>query len=373
MPTASPPLRSARTPQGRGRPQPLRPAVDPADGRAGPGPEAEVPGRGARRAAVRRLQQEALESRPLRRHRAERRHAARQPEHCGEPPSLRRAQPELPRPGPAAPARRDPLALPPRPARRRPRRARTPRRPTAARPTRPTWPTSSTAPSFASCAVPSARIRSSRFRGIPAGRRGDGGQPLIAVLPGDGIGPEVTAAAARLLEAIGDFELPEYVVGGASIDAHGTALTDEVLEACRAADAVLLGAVGGPKWDTTDPDAPRPEQGLLGLRKGLGLFANLRPARPFDGADRGQPAPARRDRRYRPARRPRAHWRHLLRRQGPRGRHRARRLHLLRRGDRADRPRRLRVRAAARRLAAAGRRRSTRRTCSRPRGSGARS
>src|SRR5438034_6863638 len=103
----------------------------------------------------------------------------------------------------------------------------------------------------------------------------------IAVLPGDGIGPEVTAAAARLLEAIGDFDLDEHVVGGASIDAHGTALTDDVLEACRAADAVLLGAVGGPKWDTTDPDAPRPEQGLLGLRKGLGLFANLRPVRPF--------------------------------------------------------------------------------------------
>ena len=69
-------------------------------------------------------------------------------------------------------------------------------------------------------------------------------------------------------------------MGGCSIDAHGAALTDEVLDACRAADAVLLGAVGGPKWDTTDPDAPRPEQGLLGLRKGMGLYANLRPVRP---------------------------------------------------------------------------------------------
>ena len=69
-------------------------------------------------------------------------------------------------------------------------------------------------------------------------------------------------------------------MGGCSIDAHGTALTDEVLEACLSADAVLLGAVGGPKWDTTDPDAPRPEQGLLGLRKGMGLYANLRPVRP---------------------------------------------------------------------------------------------
>jgi 3-isopropylmalate dehydrogenase len=102
----------------------------------------------------------------------------------------------------------------------------------------------------------------------------------ITVLPGDGIGPEIIAAARRLLEALDDFELTEHPIGGASIDAHGTALTDEVLEACRSADAVLLGAVGGPKWDSTDPDAPRPEQGLLGLRKGLGLYANLRPVRP---------------------------------------------------------------------------------------------
>jgi len=88
------------------------------------------------------------------------------------------------------------------------------------------------------------------------------------------------AAARRLLENVGGFEFTEHAIGGASIDAHGTALTDGVLEACRAADAVLLGAVGGPKWDSTDPDAPRPEQGLLGLRKGLGVFANLRPVRP---------------------------------------------------------------------------------------------
>ena len=104
--------------------------------------------------------------------------------------------------------------------------------------------------------------------------------PRIVVLPGDGIGPEIIAAARRLLETLGEFEFDERLIGGASIDAHGTALTDEVLEACRAADAVLLGAVGGPKWDTTDPDAPRPEQGLLGLRKGMGLYANLRPVRP---------------------------------------------------------------------------------------------
>ena len=104
--------------------------------------------------------------------------------------------------------------------------------------------------------------------------------PRIVVLAGDGIGPEILSAARRLLEAIGDFEFVERPVGGASIDERGTALTDEVLEECRGADAVLLGAVGGPKWDTTDPSAPRPEQGLLGLRKGLGLYANLRPVRP---------------------------------------------------------------------------------------------
>jgi 3-isopropylmalate dehydrogenase len=102
----------------------------------------------------------------------------------------------------------------------------------------------------------------------------------IVLLPGDGIGPEIMAAARQVLDALGEFEYDERLVGGASIDAHGTALTDEVLEACRSADAVLLAAVGGPKWDTTDPAKPRPEQGLLGLRKGLGLFANLRPVRP---------------------------------------------------------------------------------------------
>jgi 3-isopropylmalate dehydrogenase len=106
------------------------------------------------------------------------------------------------------------------------------------------------------------------------------GVPRIVLLPGDGIGPEIVAATRELLAAIGEFEFDELPMGGCSIDAHGVALTDEVLDACRAADAVLLGAVGGPKWDTTDPDAPRPEQGLLGLRKGMGLYANLRPVRP---------------------------------------------------------------------------------------------
>jgi 3-isopropylmalate dehydrogenase len=105
----------------------------------------------------------------------------------------------------------------------------------------------------------------------------------IVTLPGDGIGPEISAAAVQLLDRLGDFQYDERSIGGASIDAHGTALTDEVLDACRSADAVLLAAVGGPKWDAAvaqDPSAPRPEQGLLGLRKGLGLFANLRPVRP---------------------------------------------------------------------------------------------
>jgi 3-isopropylmalate dehydrogenase len=104
----------------------------------------------------------------------------------------------------------------------------------------------------------------------------------IAVLPGDGIGPEITAPTLELLSRLGDFAFAEYDFGGASIDAHGTALTDETLAACRAADAVLLAAVGGPRWDTTDPKAPRPEQGLLGLRKELGLYANLRPVRAID-------------------------------------------------------------------------------------------
>jgi 3-isopropylmalate dehydrogenase len=104
--------------------------------------------------------------------------------------------------------------------------------------------------------------------------------PRIVVLPGDGIGPEIVAAARLLLEGLGEFDFEERLVGGISIDEHGVALTDEVLDACRAADAVLLGAVGGPRWDTTDPGAPRPEQGLLGLRKGMGLYANLRPVRP---------------------------------------------------------------------------------------------
>lgn len=105
----------------------------------------------------------------------------------------------------------------------------------------------------------------------------------IVLLPGDGIGPEVTRAAVQALEAAAlsgghTFTYEEHPIGGCAIDLCGAALTDETAAACRAADAVLLGAVGGPKWD--DPLAPvRPEQGLLRLRKELGVYANLRPVR----------------------------------------------------------------------------------------------
>jgi 3-isopropylmalate dehydrogenase len=111
----------------------------------------------------------------------------------------------------------------------------------------------------------------------------------VVVLPGDGIGPEIVAAARRVLDVIGGIEIEEHPIGGASINANGVALTDEVLERCRRSDAVLLGAVGGPKWESTDPRAPRPEQGLLGLRQGLGLFANLRPVRPSDALAHASP------------------------------------------------------------------------------------
>jgi len=107
----------------------------------------------------------------------------------------------------------------------------------------------------------------------------------IVLLPGDGIGPEVTEQARRVLEAAGgavgiEFEFVEELIGGCSIDAHGTPLRDEVIELCRSSRAVLLGAVGGPKWDGLSVDT-RPEKGLLGIRKALGLFANLRPAAVF--------------------------------------------------------------------------------------------
>jgi len=104
----------------------------------------------------------------------------------------------------------------------------------------------------------------------------------ILILPGDGIGPEIVAEAEKVLNALQehhglDVNLRHALVGGAAIDAVGQPLPDATLEAARQADAVLLGAVGGPKWDTIER-AIRPERGLLALRSGLGLFANLRPA-----------------------------------------------------------------------------------------------
>jgi 3-isopropylmalate dehydrogenase len=106
----------------------------------------------------------------------------------------------------------------------------------------------------------------------------------IVTLPGDGIGPEVLREGIRVLEAVSKkfghtFELEEHLIGGAAIDASGSALPEESLAACKVAHAVLLGAVGGAKWE--DPaSAVRPEDGLLAIRKGLELFANLRPVRP---------------------------------------------------------------------------------------------
>src|SRR5215204_3739873 len=108
-------------------------------------------------------------------------------------------------------------------------------------------------------------------------------QAIITTLPGDGIGPDVVAEGVRVLEAVAErfghtFEIRSALLGGAAIDAAGTALPEETLRLCRESDAVLLGAVGGPKWD--NPEAKvRPEQGLLGIRKALGLFANLRPVK----------------------------------------------------------------------------------------------
>jgi len=104
----------------------------------------------------------------------------------------------------------------------------------------------------------------------------------ITILPGDGIGPEIMKVATAALEVAGkkndiEFGFTEALVGGAAIDAHGVPLPDETLEICKSSDAVLLAAIGGYKWDTL-PSAQRPEQGLLGLRAGLGVFANLRPA-----------------------------------------------------------------------------------------------
>lgn len=108
----------------------------------------------------------------------------------------------------------------------------------------------------------------------------------ICTLPGDGIGPEIMAEGKKVLAAVGkrfgvEFACEDALIGGAAIDATGSPLPDETLDAARASDAVLLASVGGPKWDTTDPAAPRPEQGLLKIRKELGLYTNLRPVQIF--------------------------------------------------------------------------------------------
>ena len=104
----------------------------------------------------------------------------------------------------------------------------------------------------------------------------------IALVPGDGIGPEIVKEAVKVLNRIAELynhqiEYTDLIAGGASIDKYGVPLTEETLEKAKKADAVLLGAVGGPKWDS-EPGANRPERALLGLRSGLGLFCNLRPA-----------------------------------------------------------------------------------------------
>jgi len=109
------------------------------------------------------------------------------------------------------------------------------------------------------------------------------GNYRITLLPGDGIGPEIVIQAVRVLTKVGaafghSFALEEKLIGGAAIDATGGPLPADTVASCRAADAVLLGAVGGPQWDTLEK-AIRPERGLLGIRKEMGLFANLRPAR----------------------------------------------------------------------------------------------
>ncbi len=111
------------------------------------------------------------------------------------------------------------------------------------------------------------------------------GRYRIALLPGDGIGPEVMAAGRQLMERLRkldkiEFEFEEFLIGGAALDAHGCPLRDEDLSRMRTFDAVLLSALGGPKWDR-GPANLRPEAGLLAIRKGLGVFANLRPAKIF--------------------------------------------------------------------------------------------
>ena len=119
------------------------------------------------------------------------------------------------------------------------------------------------------------------------------GRYNIAVLPGDGIGPEVISQSIKIINAISEkykheFILHQALMGGCAIDAHGEPLPSQTLELCKKCDAVLLGAVGGPKWDTL-PGNKRPEAGLLGIRAGLGLYANLRPAVIYEALKEASP------------------------------------------------------------------------------------
>lgn len=119
----------------------------------------------------------------------------------------------------------------------------------------------------------------------------------IAVIPGDGIGPEIVKEAVKVLDVIAKkyghrFVYTQVAAGGCAIDAYGTSLPQESLDACLASDSVLLGAVGGPKWDAVDPSI-RPEKALLSIRKELGLYANLRPAKIF--AELSDASPLRKD------------------------------------------------------------------------------
>src|SRR5262249_10842732 len=139
--------------------------------------------------------------------------------------------------------------------------------------------------------LPAQRNGRARVSAQPTRRhrrvRGSAMRALIAILPGDGIGPEVVAQGTRLLSAVAEgfghqFELREAPIGGVAIDQAGTPLPPSTLDLCHSADALLLGAVGGPKWSAES--AVRPEQALLELRKSLGLFANIRPVVPHSRA-----------------------------------------------------------------------------------------
>ncbi len=146
----------------------------------------------------------------------------------------------------------------------------------------------------------------------------------IAIIKGDGIGPEIVTEAMGILDAVAakfghTFTYVDAPMGGNAIDKFGVPLPDSSLATCRNADSVLLGAVGGPKWDN-QPAANRPERGLLKLREGMGLYTNVRPAKMF--SELSAACPLRADiaaRRHRLRRRARAHRRRVLRR-APHGR-----------------------------------------------------